>query len=100
MQAQGVARNVVSTPDHDQDEYELVPIAPIVSCFRYRVIKRALVYCVRKFFLDSFISFIVNHWINGQVDFPRAHLLPLERGRAWRKTLPGLQIQDYGPKCR
>ena len=23
MQAQGVARNVVSTPDHDQDEYGL-----------------------------------------------------------------------------
>lgn len=51
MQAQGVARNVASISDHDRDEHELVQIAPIVSCFRYRVIKRALDIVCSSFFL-------------------------------------------------
>lgn len=51
MQAQGVARNIVSTPDHDQDESELVQIAPIVFSFRYSVIKRALDIVCSSFFL-------------------------------------------------
>lgn len=42
MPAQGVARKAVSPPGHDQDEFELVPKAQIVSCFQYRVIKRAM----------------------------------------------------------
>ena len=52
MQAHGVARNVVSTPDHDQNAHELVPLAQIVSCFQYRVIKRALdILCSSFFFI-------------------------------------------------
>ncbi len=52
MQAQGVARSVVSTPEHDQYECELVQIAPIVFSFRYSVIKRALdILCASFFFL-------------------------------------------------
>ena len=51
MQAQGIARDVASTPDRDQAEYELVPLAPIVSCFRYRVIKRAIDICCSIFFV-------------------------------------------------
>ena len=59
MQAQGVAGNIISTPDHDQDEYELVPIAQIVSCFQYRVIKRALDIFGSSFFLIAFSPLII-----------------------------------------
>lgn len=52
MQAQGVARQVVSTPECDEGEYKLVPMAQIVSCFQYRVIKRALdILCSIFFFI-------------------------------------------------
>jgi lipopolysaccharide/colanic/teichoic acid biosynthesis glycosyltransferase len=51
MQAQGVARDIVSTPDHDQDGSGLVQLAPIVFSFRYSVIKRALDILCASFFL-------------------------------------------------
>jgi lipopolysaccharide/colanic/teichoic acid biosynthesis glycosyltransferase len=59
MQTQGVARNAMSTPDHYQDEYELVPIAQIVSCFRYRVIKRAIDILCASFFLVALSPLIL-----------------------------------------
>jgi lipopolysaccharide/colanic/teichoic acid biosynthesis glycosyltransferase len=54
MQAQGVAGNIVSTTDHDQDESGLVQIAPIVFSFRYSVIKRSLDIVGASFFLLAF----------------------------------------------
>jgi len=51
MQAQGVARDIMSTPDHDRDESGLVQLAPIVFSFRYSVIKRALDILCASFFL-------------------------------------------------
>jgi len=59
MQAQGVARNIVSTPDHDQDESGLVQIAPIVFNFRYSVVKRALDILCASIFLLAFSPLMV-----------------------------------------
>jgi lipopolysaccharide/colanic/teichoic acid biosynthesis glycosyltransferase len=63
MQTQGVARNAVSmsTTDHGQDEYEyeLVPVDQIVSCFRYRVIKRTLDILCASFFLMVFSPLVL-----------------------------------------
>jgi lipopolysaccharide/colanic/teichoic acid biosynthesis glycosyltransferase len=63
MQTQGVARNAVSMPTTGpgQDEYEdeLVPVDQIVSCFRYRVIKRALDILCASFFLIVFSPLVL-----------------------------------------